>query len=315
MMPNKDKCKGPEKRTPIAKRVGVLKYRTFFIPFLFIFLIPLFSCVPETELINLNDQVIALNKKVSKLEASQTSTRDIDSELEPLRAGQASSTADLEQIRGAIDAQSGRIEDMEHIVKNVIERDLGGLDEMQSQLTLMREKVSELELMVQQQQQYLKLEQPAAKRREEPTVRATPQRETAPPAAVIPVKPKSSELALYDSSLTAYRAGQFQDARAGFQDFLKRYPKSDLADNAYFWIGESYMSLNRYEQAILAYQEVIKKYPKGNKVPSALLRQAMAFIEIKDEIAAKHLLKKIIKNYPKSNEAKIAQTRLKNLSR
>jgi TolA-binding protein len=75
------------------------------------------------------------------------------------------------------------------------------------------------------------------------------------------------------------------------------------------------MSLNRYEQAILSYQEVIKKYPKGNKVPSALLRQAMAFVEIKDEMSAKLILKKIIKNYPKSNEAKIAQTRLKSLSR
>lgn len=315
MNPDQDKCKSPEMKSATSKRGDFLKCRTFFIPFLFIVLIPLFSCVPETEVINLNDQIITLNKKVSKLEDSQKSTRNIDSELEPLRAGQAASSADLEQIRGAIDAQSGRIEDIEHIVKRVIERDLSEQDEMRAQLSLMTQKVSELELMVAQQQQYLKLEQPAGNRRVEPARPPTTQREPVPKVAVIPVKPKSSELGLYDSSLAAYRAGQFQEARTGFQDFLKKYPKSDLADNAYFWIGESYMSLNRYEQAIIAYQAVIKKYPKGNKVPSALLRQAIAFVEIKDETMAKLILQKIVKNYPKSNEAKIAQTRLKNLSR
>jgi tol-pal system protein YbgF len=292
-----------------------MKPATPFIPFLFIFLIPLFSCVPETEVINLNDQIITLNKKVAKLENAQQTSGGINSELEPLRAGQASTSADLEQIRGAIDAQSGRIEDIEHIAKNVIERDLSELDEMRAKLNLMTQKVSELELMVRQQQQYLKLEQPASLSRREPAETPAPRREPTPKVAVIPEKPKSSELGLYDSSLAAYRAGQYQEARAGFEDFLKRYPKSDLADNAYFWIGESYMSLNRYEQAIIAYQAVVKKYPKGNKVPSAMLRQAMAFVEIKDETMAKLILQKIIKNYPKSNEAKIAQTRLKNLSR
>lgn len=299
-----------------SKEGYYLKYPMTLILLLCIGLIPLYSCVPETEVIHLNDQIIALNKKVDKLHEGQESDvkRDLDSELEPLRASQAASSADLEQIKGAIDAQSGRIEDIEHIVKRVIERDLSEQDEMRAQLTLMTKKVSELEMMVKQQQQYLKLEPPASTQNRQTTGTTPSPGSTVPKVAVIPENQKTGELALYDASLAAYRAGQFQEAREGFEDFLKRYPKSDLADNAYFWIGESYMSLNRYEQAILAYQEVIKKYPKGNKVPSALLRQAMAFVEIKDEMSAKLLLNKIIKNYPNSNEAKIAQTRLKNLS-
>ena len=91
------------------------------------------------------------------------------------------------------------------------------------------------------------------------------------------------------------------------------YPKSDLADNAQFWIGECHMSLEQYEQAILAYQEVIKKHPKGNKVPNAMLRQAVAFAEIKDKTSAKLLLKKVIKEYPNSSEAQIARAKLKTL--
>jgi tol-pal system protein YbgF len=84
-----------------------------------------------------------------------------------------------------------------------------------------------------------------------------------------------------------------------------------LADNAQFWVGESFMALNQYEQAILAYQKVIKNYPKGNKVPNAMLRQALAFHEIKDDISAKLLLRKVVKNYPDTSEAKIAEAKLK----
>ncbi|MDY7035628.1 MAG: tol-pal system protein YbgF, partial [Thermodesulfobacteriota bacterium] len=124
---------------------------------------------------------------------------------------------------------------------------------------------------------------------------------------------KSRELDLYDISLASLKKEKYEEAMNGFQNFLKKYPKSDRADNAQFWIGECYMALKEYEQAILAYQNVIKKYPKGNKVPNAMLRQAAAFLEIKDKTSYRLLLKKLIKKYPKSNEAKIAKKRLKTI--
>mgnify|MGYP001050761673 CR=1 FL=1 len=127
------------------------------------------------------------------------------------------------------------------------------------------------------------------------------------------VEPKTKETESYDKSIALYRDGKYEEAIEGFKTFLKTYPKSDRADNAHFWIGESHMAVKQYEQAILAYQEVIKKYPKGNKVPSALLRQAFAFLEIKDQTSAKLLLNRVVKNYPGSSEAKIAQNKLATL--
>jgi TolA-binding protein len=58
---------------------------------------------------------------------------------------------------------------------------------------------------------------------------------------------------------------------------LKRFPKSDNADNAQFWIGEIYYRQKWYETAILEYQKVIENYPKGNKVQASLLKQGFAF--------------------------------------
>jgi tol-pal system protein YbgF len=128
------------------------------------------------------------------------------------------------------------------------------------------------------------------------------------------VESVSPEEKRYADSLSLYQAGKHQEAIEGLNDFLKTYPKSKLADNAHFWIGESYMGLKKYYQAILAYQEVITRYPEGNKAPIAMLEQALAFNKIKDTVSSKLLLQKIIKKYPDSNEAKTAEAKLKTLN-
>ena len=136
--------------------------------------------------------------------------------------------------------------------------------------------------------------------------------------AYIDQKPKktvtdttSRELELYDLSYALFKEKKYEQASASFKRFLNEYPKSDRADNAQFWIGESLMSLKQPSDAILAYQKVIEKYPKGNKVPSALLRQGIAFLEINDETGAKLRFKKVVKDFSGSEEAAKAQNKLK----
>jgi tol-pal system protein YbgF len=124
-------------------------------------------------------------------------------------------------------------------------------------------------------------------------------------------KPSSSDAeGLYDKAFQLFRNGNFEAARAEFSSYLDRYPKTDLADNAQFWLGECYYSEKKYQQAIAAYEKTIKDYPKSDKVSSALLKQGMAFLELGDNTAGKILLKKVVKGYPQSNQAKIARNKL-----
>ena len=124
-------------------------------------------------------------------------------------------------------------------------------------------------------------------------------------------KPPSSDAeGLYDKAFQLFRGGKFEAARAEFSSYLERYPKTDLADNAQFWLGECYYSEKSYRQAIGAYEKTIKDYPKSDKVSSALLKQGMAFLELGDKTAGKILLKKVVKGYPQSNQAKIARSKL-----
>ena len=271
------------------------------------------SCVYDKEFTYLNDQIVVLNKRVTELEKSidrkidVEMKQDLEQTLQPINTNQAQMRIELDQIKEDMRESSGRIEDNEHLLRRTVEKDLGEQDAVKSEiadLSKLGPRVEELERMVTRQQEYLNLEPERKESKEGGEQSAESETGKAP---------GSREGEQYDLALALFKSEKFEQAIDGFKRFLQEFPKSDLADNAQFWIGECFMALKQYEQAILAYQEVIKKYSKGNKVPNAMLRQAVAFLEIKDETSSKLLLKKLIKQYPDSSEAKIAQRRLKKL--
>lgn len=92
---------------------------------------------------------------------------------------------------------------------------------------------------------------------------------------------------------------------------MRRYPESALADNAQYWIGESYYSQREYVRAAAEFAEVAEKYPAGDKVPASMLKRAYALLSLSKRVEAKALLEKLIKQYPGTNEAELAKARLK----
>ncbi len=104
-------------------------------------------------------------------------------------------------------------------------------------------------------------------------------------------------------------------ALPGFQGFLQRYPKSPLADNAQYWIGESYYGLGDYKKAIAEYQVLIQKYPRSSKTKNALLKQGISFFNLKMYPEAKPFLEKVISDYPNTSEAAKASAKIKEIDR
>ncbi|MCC7519645.1 MAG: outer membrane protein assembly factor BamD [Verrucomicrobiae bacterium] len=70
---------------------------------------------------------------------------------------------------------------------------------------------------------------------------------------------------------------KWDDAVKAYQDLIRKYPKSDLADDAQFQIGYAWMLAARqadYDQtatnkAITAFEDYITKYPKSEKIEQA----------------------------------------------
>jgi tol-pal system protein YbgF len=115
---------------------------------------------------------------------------------------------------------------------------------------------------------------------------------------------------LYRRAKELFDQGEYENARELFRSFVNQFPKSKVADNAQFWLGEIYYREKWYEKAILEYQKVIENYPDGNKTPSALLKQGFAFLNLNDKANARLILKELIRKFPDSNEARVAKNKL-----
>lgn len=118
----------------------------------------------------------------------------------------------------------------------------------------------------------------------------------------------------YQRALQLYRDNQSEQAIQGFRDFLRGNPKSPLADNAQYWIGEAYFAQSDYNRSIIEFNEVLLKFPQGDQVPGALLALATAFATSGDKIDAKLVLQKLISDHPNSEEAQIGRQQLQSLS-
>jgi tol-pal system protein YbgF len=119
----------------------------------------------------------------------------------------------------------------------------------------------------------------------------------------------------YEKAYEAYSKHRFDEARALFKKFLQRYPKHDLADNALYWIGETYYDMEDYPNAILAFKEVVTLYAERSKAPDALLKIGYSYLALDDPVNARNYFKRLIKNYPFSEAEAKARAKLKELEK
>jgi tol-pal system protein YbgF len=117
----------------------------------------------------------------------------------------------------------------------------------------------------------------------------------------------------YREGLALIRQAQCSQAVPKLRDYIRKNPKSDLADNAQYWIGSCYYGQHDYNRAIIELNEVLLKYPKADKVPAALLLLANAFADSGDKIDARLILQKLVSDHPRSEEAERGRLKLQSL--
>jgi tol-pal system protein YbgF len=244
-------------------------------------------------------------QEAQQKKAIETLQKDRDS----LRTTVAQIEADFLGVKENIQVLTGKIEESNHLLKAAIEKDTTKNDAIVSQLRELTYITEDMKSRLEILENYMNAEVEAKKERAR-LEQSSPPQGIQEKVSSVPQKRELTESELYDRTLGYYRDGRYEEAIADFNNFLKLYPKSELADNAHFWIGECYRAQDKYEEAILAYQKVINGYPAGNKVPIAMLHQGFAFEKIDDITTAKLVFKKLVKNFPDSKEAEIARKRL-----
>jgi tol-pal system protein YbgF len=138
---------------------------------------------------------------------------------------------------------------------------------------------------------------------------ANPDAAVAPPVTPNP-PPAPQGKQDYDAALTQFQGGNFTVAQKGFANFIKRYPRSDLAPAALFWLGNAQYATRNYKEAISNFRSLLTVAPQHQRAPEALLSIANCQVELKDQKAASATLQQLIKTYPQSEAASAARERL-----
>lgn len=156
---------------------------------------------------------------------------------------------------------------------------------------------------------------------EPPAPRVHPSRELAAEAPAPQAAPQAPQRALvgaqlaedYRQAIILFGRGRQTDARRGFQAVFDSDPSGELADNALFWIGETYYAAGDYTNAVRYYARVVNEYPEQNKAPDALFKSALVHERTGDLALARRTLQQVIERYPYSSTASSAKAELQRI--
>jgi tol-pal system protein YbgF len=91
----------------------------------------------------------------------------------------------------------------------------------------------------------------------------------------------------------------YEAAEVGFKSFLKAYPKSKLAGNAQYWLGESFYVRGNYKQAADAFLTGYKNHRKSQKAPDSLMKLAMSLSRLGEKEASCSAFAALESDFPK----------------
>jgi len=186
------------------------------------------------------------------------------------------------------------------------------LAEMQTQLTELLERLDVLNARI------AKLESGGQALMPVPPPPPAPAPAPAQGQARVPVvhgeSTKFADLAdAYRNALMLFGRGKHAESRAAFERVFEADPAGELADNALYWIGETYFAAGDYPNAMRYYSRVTKEYADQNKAPDAMLKMGLTYVKTGDLAMARRTFEECIAKYPYSTPAASAKYELKRI--
>ena len=133
----------------------------------------------------------------------------------------------------------------------------------------------------------------------------------APPAVADTVPANlAQEQQEYDVAFALLKQGQYERAGKRFRDFIRAHPKSPLADNAQYWVGESAYVVRNFKQALSEFSKVLQSHPDSPKAPDAMLKVGYCYYELADWAKARETLNQVVTRFPSTPVARSAEQRL-----
>ncbi|MEX0730603.1 MAG: tol-pal system protein YbgF [Aquisalimonadaceae bacterium] len=116
----------------------------------------------------------------------------------------------------------------------------------------------------------------------------------------------------YRAAFELLREGRYGAAGDAFRGVLEDHPGTQQADNARYWLGESYYVARDFESAMEHFQAVMED-PDNNKQPDAMLKAGYIQYERGNYGEARETLEQVREGFPNSTVATLAENRLRRM--
>ena len=113
---------------------------------------------------------------------------------------------------------------------------------------------------------------------------------------------------IYMEAEADYLQGRYELAVGGYERVAAS--GGELADNAWYRIGEALVATDQLESALRAFETVIQDYPDGNRTGDAWYKKGVILNRLGDESIAREIFEDIVDVFAGTQAALAAQREL-----
>lgn len=115
---------------------------------------------------------------------------------------------------------------------------------------------------------------------------------------------------LYQQAYSDFARKNYDLSVQGFQEYLRLYRDTDLADNAQYWIGECLQAQGKYEDAVTAFNALLRDFTDSDKIPDARYKKGVALEALGRKSQAVLEYRFVVERFPNSPAARLAREKL-----
>ena len=212
----------------------------------------------------------------------------------------------LQQLQDEVRSLRGKVEEQEYRLKQMEQEQRERYRDMDRRISLLMAAVPE-EALLAAQNELNSAAQPA------PSGEGSPVSGTAGTASAVDNAVDNESAALgeqdaYDQAYGQVRQRNYARAEASLDAFLRQYPDSSLAPNAWYWLGEVKLAQGKSEAAAQAFNQVLTAYPDHAKSADALYKLGVLAQRGGDRARAQALMQRVLNEYPQTAAAGLARS-------
>lgn len=115
----------------------------------------------------------------------------------------------------------------------------------------------------------------------------------------------------YDNAVNLIlKSREYDKAIPAFQAFLERFPNSEYAPNAHYWLGQLLFNKQQWSEAKAQFDVVVSRFTDSSKRADAILKLGVIEARQGNSAEARSQFQKVISEYPESSASRLAKSRL-----